>query len=432
MDFDSVAFHAAEPGHLAFGKLVDGVTKAYCHLLVVVLAQYKFRNKLIFKSIVDKVVGLDAFQKAADLFYQPFPEPIFQADVYPADAFFSGNQRTYIIYALRKPLRRQPVSLVKLVPASDGLYVKSGSAAQDGDGSASADRVPGIGKRLLVLVDIEFFPGGDYIYKVVGDIPVFRQVLSCADIHSPVHLPGIGREDFRIPQGLCKGNGITRFSGRRGPKDAYEVVFSVAQGIGKVGYVYLLRLRHGCHGRDSRPVRQKLCPVHAAKLTNTGKNRKKAYLCNAMPKAKSSIQVKNRRASYDYEFLETYTAGIRLVGTEIKSIRAGKVSLQDAYCFFSGGELYVRGMNIAQYHWGSWGQHEPVRDRKLLLNRRELRHLLAEDKKKGLTIVAVRLFISEGGYAKLVIALAKGKHEYDKRESIKAKDVRREMERNGY
>ncbi|MBR1522394.1 MAG: SsrA-binding protein SmpB [Bacteroidales bacterium] len=151
-----------------------------------------------------------------------------------------------------------------------------------------------------------------------------------------------------------------------------------------------------------------------------------------MPKAKSSIQVKNRRASYDYEFLETYTAGIRLVGTEIKSIRAGKVSLQDAYCFFSGGELYVRGMNIAQYHWGSWGQHEPVRDRKLLLNRRELRHLLAEDKKKGLTIVAVRLFISEGGYAKLVIALAKGKHEYDKRESIKAKDVRREMERNGY
>ena len=89
-------------------------------------------------------------------------------------------------------------------------------------------------------------------------------------------------------------------------------------------------------------------------------------------------------------------------------------------------------MNIAQYHWGSWGQHEPVRDRKLLLNRRELRHLLAEDKKKGLTIVAVRLFISEGGYAKLVIALAKGKHEYDKRESIKAKDVRREMERNGY
>ena len=108
-----------------------------------------------------------------------------------------------------------------------------------------------------------------------------------------------------------------------------------------------------------------------------------------MPKAKSSIQIKNRRASFDYEFLETYTAGIQLVGTEIKSIRAGKCSLQDAYCFFVGGELFVRGMNIAQYHWGSWGQHEPVRDRRLLLNRKELRHLFQADKQKGLTIVAV-------------------------------------------
>ena len=89
-----------------------------------------------------------------------------------------------------------------------------------------------------------------------------------------------------------------------------------------------------------------------------------------MPKAKSSIQIKNRRASFDYEFLETYTAGIQLVGTEIKSIRAGKCSLQDAYCFFVGNELFVRGMNIATYHWGSWGQHEPVRDRRLLLNRK--------------------------------------------------------------
>ncbi len=151
-----------------------------------------------------------------------------------------------------------------------------------------------------------------------------------------------------------------------------------------------------------------------------------------MPKAKSSIQIKNRRASFDYEFLETYTAGIQLVGTEIKSIRAGKVSLQDAYCFFAGGSLFVRGMNIALYHWGSWGQHEPVRDRRLLLTRKELRHLQAEDKKKGLTIVAVKLFIAENGYAKLVIALAKGKHEYDKRQTIKERDVRREMEKGGY
>ena len=95
-----------------------------------------------------------------------------------------------------------------------------------------------------------------------------------------------------------------------------------------------------------------------------------------MPKAKSTIQIKNRRASFDYEFLETYTAGIQLVGTEIKSIRAGKASLQDAYCFFVGNQLFVRGMNIAQYHWGSWGQHEPVRDRRLLLTRKELNHLL--------------------------------------------------------
>ena len=151
-----------------------------------------------------------------------------------------------------------------------------------------------------------------------------------------------------------------------------------------------------------------------------------------MPKKKSEIQIKNRRASFDYEFLETYTAGIQLVGTEIKSIRAGKVSLQDAYCFFVGNELFVREMNIALYSWGSWGQHEPVRDRRLLLNRKELRHLQAEDKKKGVTIIAVKLFIAENGFAKLVIALAKGKKEYDKRQSIKEKDIRREMDRSGY
>ena len=148
-----------------------------------------------------------------------------------------------------------------------------------------------------------------------------------------------------------------------------------------------------------------------------------------LPKAKSKVQVSNRRASFDYEFLETYTAGICLVGTEIKSIRAGKVSLQDAFCYFVDGELYVKGMNIALYHWGSWGQHEPARDRKLLLNRKELRHLAQAVKTKGLTIVAVKLFVSDNGYAKLVIALAKGKKEYDKRQSIKEKDLRREMER---
>ena len=149
-----------------------------------------------------------------------------------------------------------------------------------------------------------------------------------------------------------------------------------------------------------------------------------------MPKAKSKIQINNKRASFDYLFVETYTAGIVLYGTEIKSIRAGKASLADAYCYFdTRGQLWVRGLNISQYFWGSWGQYEPKRDRKLLLNKRELRHLRQADKEKGMTIVAVRLFIADNGYAKLFIALARGKKEYDKRESIKEKDIRREIER---
>lgn len=147
-------------------------------------------------------------------------------------------------------------------------------------------------------------------------------------------------------------------------------------------------------------------------------------------KGNKKIEIRNKRATFDYEFLETYTAGIVLVGTEIKSIRAGKVSLQDSYCYFSGTDLYVRGMNVATYFWASrWGAHEPLRDRKLLLNKKELRHLFQQNKTKGLTIVPVKMFISDEGYAKLVIALAKGKKEFDKRESIKEKDIRREMER---
>lgn len=149
-----------------------------------------------------------------------------------------------------------------------------------------------------------------------------------------------------------------------------------------------------------------------------------------MPKAKSKIQINNKRASFDYEFLETYEAGIVLVGTEIKSLRAGKASLADAFCYFVDGELYVKGMNISTYFWASkWGSHEPARDRKLLLTKKELRHLAQAVKTKGLTIVAVRAYIAENGYAKLHIALAKGKKEFDKRASIKEKDIRREMER---
>lgn len=149
-----------------------------------------------------------------------------------------------------------------------------------------------------------------------------------------------------------------------------------------------------------------------------------------MPKAKSTIEIKNRRASFDYEFIERFTAGIVLSGTEIKSIRAGKASLVDSYCYFVNGELYVRNMNVAEYWWGSYNRHDPKRDRKLLLTKRELRKLLRATREKGMTIVAVKLFISEKGYAKLDIALARGKREYDKRESIKEKDIRRERERD--
>ena len=142
----------------------------------------------------------------------------------------------------------------------------------------------------------------------------------------------------------------------------------------------------------------------------------------------SGVDIRNRRASFDYEFIETFTAGIVLVGSEIKSIRAGKASLVDSYCYFSGNELYVKNMHIALYHWASaWGSHEPKRDRKLLLKKRELSNLRRSVKEKGLTITTVRMFISEGGYAKIVIALARGKKEYDKRESIKEKDLKREM-----
>ncbi|MBQ7575253.1 MAG: SsrA-binding protein SmpB [Bacteroidales bacterium] len=142
------------------------------------------------------------------------------------------------------------------------------------------------------------------------------------------------------------------------------------------------------------------------------------------------IDIRNKKASFDYEFLETFTAGIVLSGTEIKSVREGKVSLVDSWCYFVGNELFVRNMNIAEYWWGSaFSRQEPKRDRKLLLTRKELNKLQRAVKEKGLTIVATRMFISENGYAKVNIALARGKREFDKRESIKEKDMRREAER---
>lgn len=142
-------------------------------------------------------------------------------------------------------------------------------------------------------------------------------------------------------------------------------------------------------------------------------------------KKKSDIQIKNRRASFDYEFIETFQAGIVLTGTEIKSIRAGKASLVESYCYFSGNELYVKNMHVAEYWWGSWGQHDPKRDRKLLLTRKELGKLRRAVKEKGYTIIAVKLYIADNGYAKLLIALGRGKKEYDKRAAIREKDLRR-------
>ena len=141
------------------------------------------------------------------------------------------------------------------------------------------------------------------------------------------------------------------------------------------------------------------------------------------------INIKHTRATFDYELLETYTAGIVLTGTEIKSIRLGKASLVDTYCLLEKGELWVRNMHIAEYFYGTYNNHVARRDRKLLLNRNELRKLTRATKETGFTIVPIRLFINEKGLAKLVIAVAKGKKQYDKRQSLKEKEDKRSMDR---
>jgi SsrA-binding protein len=143
-----------------------------------------------------------------------------------------------------------------------------------------------------------------------------------------------------------------------------------------------------------------------------------------------TITIKNKRAAHEYFLIQEYTAGIQLTGTEIKSIRAGKASIVDAYCSFTGEELFVRNMHIAEYVLGTHYNHEPKRDRKLLLTKRELKKLLTKVKERGFTIVPTVLFINEKGLAKLTISLAKGKHSYDKRETLKQKDIKREIERH--
>lgn len=141
------------------------------------------------------------------------------------------------------------------------------------------------------------------------------------------------------------------------------------------------------------------------------------------------VNIRNRRATFDYEILERYVAGIQLAGTEIKSIRGGHASLPDSYCFFHRGELWVKGMRISEYFYGTYNNHAPERDRKLLLQKKELYKLERKTKESGLTIVPLLLFINERGYAKLEIGLARGKKQYDKRETLKEKDAKRDIER---
>ncbi|MDE6334543.1 MAG: SsrA-binding protein SmpB [Muribaculaceae bacterium] len=141
------------------------------------------------------------------------------------------------------------------------------------------------------------------------------------------------------------------------------------------------------------------------------------------------VNIKNRRASFDYAITDTYTAGIVLTGTEIKSIRMGKASLVDTFCYINNGEVWVKNMYIAEYFYGTYNNHTERRDRKLLLNRKEIRELRKESESPGYTIVPLRLFISQKGYAKLVIGVAKGKKEYDKRQTIKERDDKRDLAR---
>jgi SsrA-binding protein len=141
------------------------------------------------------------------------------------------------------------------------------------------------------------------------------------------------------------------------------------------------------------------------------------------------INIKNKRATFDYELLDTYTAGIVLTGTEIKSVRLGKASLVDTFCMLEKGELWVRNMNIAEYFYGSYNNHSARRDRKLLLQKKELKKIQRMVKESGYTIVPTRLFLNDRGLAKIVVAIARGKKQYDKRQSLREKDDKRMMDR---
>jgi SsrA-binding protein len=146
-------------------------------------------------------------------------------------------------------------------------------------------------------------------------------------------------------------------------------------------------------------------------------------------KLSNNTLIKNKKASFDFEFIETFTAGIVLTGTEIKSIRLGKASLVDTYCIVERGEVWVKNMYIAEYFYGTYNNHSARRDRKLLLGKKEIRTMESAAKNSGFTIIPVKLFINDRGLAKIVVAIAKGKKEYDKRLSLKERDDKREMNR---
>jgi len=148
-----------------------------------------------------------------------------------------------------------------------------------------------------------------------------------------------------------------------------------------------------------------------------------------MKRSSGDIVIKNKKASHEYEFIEKYIAGIKLTGTEIKSLRLGKAAVADSYCLFREGELFIKGMHIAEYWWGNLNNHDPLRERKLLLKKRELKKIERKVRETGHTIIVIKVFINERGLAKAEIAVSKGKKEYDKRQTIKKKDVEREMDR---
>jgi SsrA-binding protein len=148
-----------------------------------------------------------------------------------------------------------------------------------------------------------------------------------------------------------------------------------------------------------------------------------------MKGGRGDIVIRNKKASHDYEFLEKFIAGIKLSGTEIKSLRQGKATIADSYCFINDGEMFIKGMHIAEYWWGNLNNHDPLRERKLLLTKREIKKIERKVKETGLTIIVIKVFINDKGLAKAEIAISKGKKEYDKRETLKRKDATREMDR---